>query len=101
MANNTKQELWEERVKSFRASGLSRRAWCIEHEIPEHQLGYWVRKFNTNPPELGSKRWVGIPTASGGEPAISIKIGEVTLAVKSGFDHQLLADVIRTLMTIC
>ncbi len=99
--NNTKQELWEERVESFLASGLSRRAWCLEHKIPEHQLGYWVRKLNAKPFELESKRWVGIPTASDADTGIHLKIGEVTLTVKPGFDHQLLADLIRTLTTVC
>ncbi len=101
MVNNAKQKLWEERVQAFLASGLSRRAWCLEQDIPEHQMGYWVRKLRTKPAEVESKRWVGMQTASLGDTGISIQIGDVVLAVKQGFDHQVLVDVVRALMTVC
>lgn len=100
--SKTKQELWEERVQSFLVSGLSRRAWCLEQNIPEHQLGYWLRKLESNmPAESESKRWVRMQTTPLGDSGITIQIGDVVLSVKQGFDHQVLVDVVRALTAVC
>jgi hypothetical protein len=38
IGNKAKQQLWDERIKTFLASGLSQRAWCQKQGLPEHQL---------------------------------------------------------------
>ena len=101
MANKAKQELWEERIRSFLASGLSRRAWCQEQNLPEHQLGYWVRKLQPQEIEFGSNRWVAVESGCFSDTGVSIQIGDVVLTIKRGVDHQVLADVVRALMTVC
>jgi hypothetical protein len=37
--------LWQERVAQWQASGLSQRAYAIEHGFPVRQVGYWVRRL--------------------------------------------------------
>lgn len=95
-----KRALWQERIQAFQYSGLSRRAWCLEQNLPEHQLGYWIRKLQPKE-EMSNQRWVGIEPSSLSETGVSIQVGDVVLDVKRGFDHQFLADVVRTLITIC
>lgn len=68
MANRAKKELWEERVQSFFASGLSRKAWCQEHNLPEHQLGYWLSKLQPDKIESGSNRWVAVESNCFSDP---------------------------------
>lgn len=103
IARETKQKLWEERITSFRASGLTRKAWCQEQQIPESQLHYWLGKFKRlsegTPPT--PDRWIGLEPASLGDTGISIQVGEISLAVKRGFDRQVLSDVIRAILTVC
>lgn len=102
METKTKREIWEERVQRFQDSGLSRRAWCLEHDIPEHQMGYWVRKLRPEPSvEPNGQRWVGLGASSLNGTGVSIQVGDVTLTVKHGFNHQVLVDVVRALMTVC
>jgi hypothetical protein len=101
LANKAKQELWRERIKSFQASGLSRKEWCQKHDFPENQLGYWLRKLQAKEIEPGSNLWVAVEANCLSETGISIQIGDVVLAVKRGFDHQVLADVVRALMRVC
>lgn len=46
MVKNTEREqVWEERVAQWRASGLSQRAYAIEQGFPVRQVGYWVRRL--------------------------------------------------------
>ncbi len=101
----TKKQLWEERLLDLKASGLSGRAWSKEKGIPVNQVYYWTRKLRSKPmtDEPNSKRWVGLEPvfANDTDTGVSICIGHVTLAVKRGFDHRVLAEVVRTLMTIC
>lgn len=101
MKNQAKKELWVERIRSFEISGLSRRAWCQEQGLPEHQLGYWIRKLRSRTLQPENKRWVSMQADSAYDAGISIKIGGITLTVQHGFDHQLLTEVVRTLITVC
>ncbi len=46
MVTNTEREkVWKERVAQWQASGLSQRAYAIEHGFPVRQVGYWVRRL--------------------------------------------------------
>ena len=42
--NLTKGDLWRKRIQDFYKSGLSRKQWCQEHQVPLSTLGYWIRK---------------------------------------------------------
>ena len=43
----SKTDLWADRVHSFQESGLSRKDWCQQNEIPQSTLGYWIRKIHS------------------------------------------------------
>ena len=45
MANKEREQLWRERVAQLQASGVSQRAYAMEHGFSEHQVGYWVRRM--------------------------------------------------------
>lgn len=102
MSNQAKQILWNERIDSFLASGLSQRAWCQEQGLPPQQLSYWLRKHHRKEGHPGTSRWVSIDaisTSSGS--GVSLRVGTITLDVEPGFDQQVLADVLRSLMSVC
>lgn len=42
-----KSDLWAERIRSFQESGLSRKVWCQQNEVPQSTLNYWIRKFQS------------------------------------------------------
>ena len=44
-ANKEREQLWQERVAQLQASGLSQRAYAMEHGLSEHQVSYWVRRI--------------------------------------------------------
>lgn len=48
----SKADYWHEHVKSWRASGLSQRAYCAQHDLLPHRLSYWVRRHPIAAPRL-------------------------------------------------
>ena len=52
MNNNviSKADLWADRIHAFQESGLSRKDWCQQNEIPPSTLGYWIRKIQSESP---------------------------------------------------
>ena len=52
MNNNviSKTDLWADRIHAFQESGLSRKDWCQQNEIPPSTLGYWIRKIQSEAP---------------------------------------------------
>ena len=47
----SKSDLWADRVHAFQESGLSRKDWCQQNEIPQSTLGYWIRKIQSEDTE--------------------------------------------------
>ena len=43
--NKERAQLWQERVAQLKASGMSQRAYAMEHGFSEHQVSYWVRRM--------------------------------------------------------
>jgi hypothetical protein len=87
----------------FLASGQSRRVWCKEQGLSVHQLGYWLRKFKAEAKEVPSDndRWISLQAATFSGSGVSLRIGDFVVDVESGFDKQILIDVVRTLMAVC
>lgn len=45
MNSGVRRALWKERGQQWRDSGLSQRAFALEHGWPVRQTGYWIRKL--------------------------------------------------------
>jgi hypothetical protein len=45
MVNSEREKVWQERLVRWRASGLSQRAFALEHGIPIPQLGNGFRRL--------------------------------------------------------
>ena len=63
MSNKDRQQVWEERVAQWQASGLSQRAYASEQGLPLGQLGYWVRRLTRAPALPGLLPARGAPAA--------------------------------------
>ena len=46
MINNSKNEIWKERVTDYRSSNLKAQDWCDKNNLSIKTLRYWVRKIN-------------------------------------------------------
>jgi hypothetical protein len=49
MENIEREAIWQERIESWRTSGLSQRAFALREGYPIRQVGYWVRRMSAAP----------------------------------------------------
>jgi hypothetical protein len=102
--NPGKTNYWTQHVQALKESGLSRRAYCEKNQIKVSTLDYWCQKLN--PSARANKKvheaaWIPLQISEDELSKIDLRIGKITIAVKSGFDPSLLADVLRTINTLC
>jgi len=45
VVNSNRERVWRERLVQWRASGMSQRAFALQHGIPFRQVGYWARRL--------------------------------------------------------
>lgn len=84
--------------------------WCQQNQVKVPTLRYWVNKLNkeSSLTSVGTE-WlsVKIPVSNSkcfnGEIPCGIKvtIGQASIEVSPGFDHQVLGDVVRILLEQC
>ena len=96
MNNVEREQVWQERVTQWQASGLSQRAYAIEHGFPARQVGYWVRRLTgVQTPALLPVRVVGGPAAV---PTITLRSERGwTLTLPGPIPASRLAEVMRAL----
>ena len=101
------RQIWRKRVDAFLASGQSGAKWCTAHEIKEHQLWYWVRRFRSVPTTSSSNtsaKFVPLqvkePTPTGDLPLL-VHVNNFTIEVHPGYNEQLLLSLVQTLESLC
>lgn len=98
---------WEHRIAEFKASGQSQSKWCRENDVSLHKLRYWLKKLDHNSSSSCHEslpKWIAVSMEEiHQEPneTLGIKIGEAVIEVKPGFNPSFLAEVVRTLKTLC
>ena len=96
---------WDVRVAAFNASGQSIPKWCADQNLKTHQLRYWMRKLDSTEASLPiATEWFSIDIDKKSEETSSplvVKVGQVGIEVKPGFDPELLAHLVKTLITLC
>ncbi|WP_003545822.1 IS66 family insertion sequence element accessory protein TnpA [Desulfotomaculum nigrificans] len=101
----TKAELrkeWEARVATFVASGQSTTAWCAAHNLKPHQLRYWLRRLNPKgTPTATPSQWVSLElndiSPNKDRNGLVVRVGQAVIEVQSGFNPELLKEVVQTL----
>lgn len=97
---NDPKEIWSEKIKQFKESGMTQTEWCTSNNESIHRLKYWLYRKKKIKSEDSSIEWmpVKVETAERAEiNTLKIKIGNAAVEVGSGVDHKLLLDVLRTL----
>lgn len=101
------REVWSSRIKDYRSSGERVATWCERHEVTPRQLWYWMRKLKRvdEPKQAANKpQWVPLhveeSTSDGASPLL-IKVGSVSIEVRTDFEPSLLADVVKVLKALC
>ena len=97
MRNMEREQLWQERVAHWQASGLSQRAYAIAQGFPVRQVGYWVRRLAGSQalPALMPVRIASVPATVS---AISLRSEQGwTLSLPGDVPASWLAELMRSL----
>ena len=123
MTNAKRRKLWRARVADYRASGLTVRAWCEKNGVTDKQLRYWLARIDEespvsegSEPESGveGSAWARVEIVEDASTVelgngrsvcsvgsqVSVRVGPAAIDVRSGFDPELLADVLRVVLVV-
>lgn len=106
MKNPENRKEWEKTIASYRSSGQTASRWCSENDVGYHALKYWIKKIKKETAIASPEpTWVDIDTSSIKksvvETSIMIRIGHASIELKSGFNANLLTQVVQTLSSLC
>jgi hypothetical protein len=105
MTHTERRQQWKARIEAYKASGLSKKEFCKQHNISTRQLYYWLRKESLKEQTDNTVQW--LPVSLSGQEDISrcdfltVKVGPAVIEVKQGFNEKLLLDVVKVLSTLC
>ena len=106
---NSKSVLWAERIHSFQESGLSRKEWCMQNQIPQSTLSYWIRKLQSEATEtacafdpmfakLPLEQELHFSAADTGKPPVVICLPEnIRIKVDADCPARLMASLLEAL----
>lgn len=103
MQNNELRKLWEQRIASYRSSGLTQAKWCEANDLVSHQLKYWLKRIE-EPTLASTVSFTSVvieDQTTKQDDVLQIKVGDVSIEVRPGFNRSLLSDVIKTLKALC
>lgn len=102
MSHTERRKIWKDRIIAFQASGQSAATWCAANQLTTRKLWYWQRKFkNVSGKAVQTSQWISLDVDKQHKPTILIKVGSAEIKVETGYNRELLADVIRTLQSLC
>ena len=109
--------IWEKRFNEFQSSGKSQAAWCKEKKINPNTFNFWYLRLKRETAEPGkqlkeSVKWLALDPkeieikpevniAQTSRNAINIRIADVTIEVKPGFEPEHLINIVKTLSQLC
>lgn len=100
-----RRQLWKERVAAYKESRQSARSWCKDNDLKEHQLRYWLEKYDLpmQTKQVDTK-WISVDVKEvpvHEDSIITVKIDQAIIEVKPGFDPVLLKNVVQALNVKC
>ncbi|NLV16103.1 MAG: IS66 family insertion sequence element accessory protein TnpB [Syntrophomonadaceae bacterium] len=96
------QKEWEQRFLDYQRSGLSIVAWCRKHSLPVSRFYYWRRRLNPKPKTNNAAvKWLPLDVRTRFDSkTVMIHVGQISVEVQDGFDHELLGQVVKVLKTL-
>lgn len=103
MLNSNTAKEWKQYIEDYRSSGLTATAWSEKNKKSVHKLRYWITQFNKENKKVQEKQWISVPIKKQCpdelHPSINLKIGFITIEVNSGFDKNVLMDVLSVVQS--
>jgi hypothetical protein len=104
-ADREKAARWQQHIENLKSSGLSRRGYCEKNGLKLSTLDYWYRRlgfYKKRNNEISNEAsWIPLRIGDNEASGIHLRVGKITIEIKSGFDSALLMDLLRTLGASC
>jgi len=99
------RQIWERHIRSWKESGLAQSEYCRRHNLKEHQLTYWKRKFQVAAApislvELQLGASFQSRSSAGKAPLRVIVCDQFRIEVERGFDPVALQQLVLALRQI-
>lgn len=105
MTHIERRQQWKSRIEAYRASGLSAREFCKQHNITKRQLYYWLRKESLEEQTDNTVQWLPVSLSGKEDTSLSdfltVKVGPAVIEVRQGFNEELLLHVVKVLSALC
>ena len=113
--HHQKLELWIERIRACRASGMTVTSWCHDNNIGSKSYYYWLRKikqeaFDSLPVERKARASINPLTTSFAEisiprPApvqsIRVHLAQMVIEIPDGVSGSTITEVLHAVNQIC
>ena len=104
MTRNEREQIWQQHITAWQASGLSGMAYCQDNGLTYSRFVYWRRKLvaaqaSSDAPEPGGFAQVmPVPEASGPQQGLTVSLpGGVSVTGLHAGNVELLGSVLRQL----
>ena len=98
MTRSELAEHWREQIEDFATSGMTAQEWSNYNRIPLNQLQYWKRRLKElDKPQSTPTIWTALEIAQQLPSTITLRVGSASIDLNSGFDPNLLREVVRAL----
>lgn len=103
MAHNEREQIWQQHITAWQASGLSGMAYCRQESLTYSQFVYWRRKLVAaqtvwDAPEPGGFARVAAVAEASGPQGLSVSLpGGVSVTGLHAGNVELLGAVLRQL----
>ncbi len=106
MAQRKSEAVWQQTVTDCKASGLSARQWCEKNHIKLSTYKYWLTRLNKQKSSATDICWaeMKIPEEMIKHPTssfVTIRYESFVIDISEKTDLQLLAEVLKTLRSVC
>lgn len=94
------KHIWSERIIAYQKSGQTMKVWCAEQGLKVHQLKYWLYKGKERRKTKSiatTFRPVAVTAPKPESDPLWVQVGSARIAVRPGFEPQLLRDVVAAL----
>lgn len=94
-------EEWMLLVEDFKTSNLKITAWCRKRDVCKGSFYPYLKKSEAIADPVAQKWGTVALTEAIEESLISLKVGNITLDIKNGFDKETLSNVLNVVMELC
>jgi hypothetical protein len=107
VSQDERKQMWQQRIEAYKASGVpSVKAWCNQNQIGLQSMYKWMRRLELEATAVAppSTQWVAVESSNsiifdGLTSHLAVKIGDVSIEIKEGFNPKLFTEVLQILQT--